>query len=347
MENIAFDPADVAPFEGSSYTGDPLSRAPKAGFKRDIPAAFIENAPPPAAEEIAVAFGLDQAFLPHAGVTIASLVANAPGARFRFLIIHDGVPSADRLKFERCARGHRFDWIQLVAPNVLALPGKEHLSRATYFRLCLPDLVPAEIRRLLYLDGDVVVLGDVRELFFEDLGSCAIAAVPDVGMDAEKFADRFGLQPQRLGYFNSGVLLMNIEKLRMTGDCAFAISLLETQIAEFDYGDQCALNLAFWGKWKRLDPLWNVQRRMLMPQERKPCFAGAADMRTGYRPKLIHFTEYNKPWSIDGYHPLIWTYYRYLKRTPYRKEIMSRGEVGVVKDIRRRLKTYLNLLRLK
>lgn len=48
--------------------------------------------PQPPASEVTIAFGLDTAYLPHAAVVLASLIANAPGAKLRFLIVHDGIP---------------------------------------------------------------------------------------------------------------------------------------------------------------------------------------------------------------------------------------------------------------
>ncbi|TCU24595.1 lipopolysaccharide biosynthesis glycosyltransferase [Rhizobium azibense] len=303
--------------------------------------------PRPPASEVAIAFGLDTTYLPHAAVVLASLIANAPGAKFRFLVVHDGISPQARSTFERCGEGHRFDWLEIKGSSVLGMPGKRHISRAGYYRLMLAELAPPDIDRVLYLDADLVVMGDIRELYASDLGEHAIGAVCDVGMDGEVFAERFQLQPQRLGYFNSGVLLMDLAKLRASDDLSKVITVLETRIDDMEYGDQCALNVVFWSRWKQLDILWNVQRRMLMPQEGKPCYATAAEIKKGRRPKIIHFTEHNKPWSTDGWHPLIWTYYRYLKKTPYRAQVLKLGEVHFVKDLRRKIKTIVNWYRLQ
>lgn len=302
---------------------------------------------PEADAEVVVAFGLDLAYLPHAGVVVASLIANAPGAKFRFLIIHDGIRAEARSTFERCAIGHRFLWLQIAGSSVIDMPGKRHISRASYYRLTLAQFAPEEIERVLYLDADLVVMGDIRELFAADLGEYSIGAVADVGMDDRAFADRFSLHYRRLGYFNAGVLLMDLAKLRDSNDLAKVVTVLETRIDEMEYSDQCALNIVFWARWRPLDMLWNVQRRMLMPQENKPCFATAEEMKTRHRPKIIHFTEHNKPWSVDGWHPLIWTYYHYLKKTPYRAYVLNIGQVTLIKDLRRRLKTFLNWRRLQ
>jgi lipopolysaccharide biosynthesis glycosyltransferase len=252
-----------------------------------------------------------------------------------------------RSEFERCGLGHQFLWLKIDEPAVLAMPGKRHISRAGYFRLMIAELAPADINRVIYLDGDLVVTGDIRELYRTDLGQFAIGAISDVGMDDRTFADRFALAPQRLGYFNSGVLVLDLEKLRISNDFRRTLELLETRIDEMEYGDQCALNVIFWQRWMAIDMLWNVQRRMLMPNEGKSCFASREEMKIGYRPKIIHFTEHNKPWSVDAWHPLVWTYYRYLDRTPYALRVRQMAKVKWLREIRRRIKTFINWQRLK
>ena len=267
--------------------------------------------------------------------------------RFNFLVLHDGIPAEDRASFESCGVGHAFNWLQISEPAVLAMPGKRHISRATYFRLMIGELAPVDIGRVIYLDADLVVKSDIRKLYTVDLGGRSIRAVCDVGMDDRIFADRFGLPHQRLGYFNSGVLVLELHNIRRDGDFQHALDLLQKRSEDLEYADQCALNVVFWQRWAQLDVLWDVQRRMLMPQEGKPCFATAREMKTGKRPKIIHFTEYNKPWSLDGWHPLIWAYYDYLRKTPYNRYVREVAHVTFAKDVKRRIKTLLNWWRLR
>lgn len=296
--------------------------------------------PPRDVSEVVIAFGIDAGYLPHAAVALTSLIDNARDARFRFLIVHDGIPLDQHADLERCAPGQRFEWLEITDSRLLNMEGRRHVSRAAYHRLALPDLAPADVSKVLYLDADVVVIGDIRELWMQDLGDCMIGGVYDVGIDSEAFAKHFGLPPKRLAYFNSGILLLDLERIRQGNEFSQVLDLLETRFEELDQIDQDALNVVFWGQWKHFDPLWNVQRRMLM-QEGRPCFAEKSEMANDRRPKIIHFTEHNKPWSIDGYHPYIWKYYHYLKRTPYWDAVNKIGETNFKKSIRRRIKTTL------
>jgi len=304
------------------------------------------NTPQPDVGEVVIAFGIDAVYLPHAAVAVTSLIDNARGGRFRFLIIHDGIPFDQRADLERCAPGQRFEWLEITDSRLLNIEGRRHVSRAAYHRLAIPDLAPADVSKVLYLDADVVVIGDIRELWMQELGDCMIGGVYDVGVDSEAFAKYFGLPPERLAYFNSGILLLDLSRIRQGSEFSQVVDLLETRFEELDQIDQDALNIVFWGQWKHFDTLWNVQRRMLM-QEGRPCFAEKSEMANGRRPKIIHFTEVNKHWSIDGYHPYIWKYYHYLKRTPYWDAVNKIGETNFTKSLRRRVKTALNWALLK
>lgn len=293
------------------------------------------------ATEMTVAFGVDAAYVPHMGVAIASIVDNAPGGRFCFLILHDGIAAAERARLEACAPGQRFDWREITDDRLLDLKGCMHISRAMYYRLALPQLAPPTLSRVVYLDCDIVVTGDLRGLREVDLGGNAIAGVYDVGVEAEEFAGRFGLTPRRLSYFNSGVLLIDLDRVRAGTEFQDVIGVLQTRFDDLEYIDQDALNIVFWDHWTRLDPIWNVQRRMIVLDEGKPVHAERHELPLRRRPAIIHFTEINKPWSTDSYHPYVWKYFHYLRKTPYWDEVNALARMTPAKRLKRRIKTML------
>ena len=300
------------------------------------------------AKEILVAFGIDAGYAPHLAAALASIVANAPGARFRFMVIHDGVPEEEQWRIETAAPTQTFDWREVVDSRLLGLEGNHHISRATFYRFAIPVFAAPEVERAIYLDSDLIVLGDLRELIKVDLGDTMLGAVFDPGADVEAFAQRMRneVTPKPLAYFNAGVLLLDLAKIRASGAFEAAVRLALERADELVYGDQDVLNYVLWDQWTRLDPMWNAQRRMLL-QEGRACYASTEEMQIGRRPKIIHFTEEVKPWSKDGYHPLIWTYYRYLRRTPYWKRVNEKAGNSTIKHVRRLVRTSVNLSRLK
>ena len=295
--------------------------------------------------EIVVVFGIDAAYVPYVAATITSILSNTSAPRFRFIIIHDGVAGEDRRKIESCAQGHVIEWPEITDKRALGIETYDHITRASSYRFAIPDFAPADAKRVIYLDSDLIVLGDLRELSEIDLGENMIGAVFDAGVDFDAFAKRWALPAKRLSYFNAGVLVLDLEKIRATGALESAFELLSSRAHEFQFGDQCVLNLLFWDKWKRLPATWNVQTRMVTP-EGDPV-ATPQEMQTGCRPKLIHYTGAIKPWSRDPYHPFVWEFYRYLRRTPYWLSVNAAAQTTPWKHLRQYIKTVLNLGRLK
>lgn len=298
-------------------------------------------------DDIIVAFGVDLAYAPHLATTLTSIVANAPGAHFHFMIIHDGIPDTEKRKIEAGAKGQSFHWHEITDSRVLAFETRDYISRATYYRFAIPEFAPAEAKRVIYIDSDTVVLADLCELWHADLGGKPIAAVWDGGISATEFADRWQLPQVELGYFNAGIMVLDLEQIRAGGLFDQAVSHLQTRWNDFPWGDQDALNLLFWDNWTRLDPAWNCQRRMLVHLTNAPEYSTPENMRATGRPKIVHYTEAYKPWLPKAWHPLTWLYFRYLKRTPYWKSVNQNAETTPVKLLRHFIRTQLTLSRLK
>lgn len=261
-----------------------------------------------------IAMAFDAAYAPHAGAAIASVAEHCDAAReITFLMVHDGVPEPLQAQVQACAPAAQFLWVG-APPHLQSFPGRGYVSRATYLRLCLPELAPPDVRKVLYLDCDLIVCRDVRPLFALDLGGRPVGAVFDYWIDPATFAQRWGLE--RGGrYFNAGVLLLDLQRLRENGGFARAVALLAQNLQQFEFLDQDALNHAFWNDWTAMDPIWNVQRAMLAPGHETA--AQKADWPRGRRPGIVHYTSSHKPWVREAYTPYAWLYHRARAATPF------------------------------
>ncbi|OZB13749.1 MAG: hypothetical protein B7X53_15450, partial [Hyphomonas sp. 34-62-18] len=165
----------------------------------------------------------------------------------------------------------------------------------------------------------------------------------DPGIDATVFANEHGLKPVPHAYFNAGMMVIDLEKVRASHAFEHAFEVISEGRIQLRYADQCALNLVLWNQWARLDPVWNMQRRMLIDEPWEPVFATREEMNWGRRPKLIHYTTAKKPWHKDAYHPYTWLYFRYLRRTPYWQEINQGSGTTLLQHARRCIKANLLL----
>ena len=131
--------------------------------------------------------------------------------------------------------------------------GCRNLSKSAYYRLLLVSILPTDIEKVLYLDCDIIVCGDISYLWKIDLENYAVAAISDL-----KIMPLNGIHSQTLSmsydlaYFNSGFMLVNLSYWRRYNLERRLLTFLKTHIVVFH--DQDALNYVLKGKWFMLPP---------------------------------------------------------------------------------------------
>jgi lipopolysaccharide biosynthesis glycosyltransferase len=276
------------------------------------------TSPPP--DPIEIVCGVDSRYAPHLGVMLRSLAMTNPGQPIRVHVLHDGVDALLRRTVDRCAAGLVIEWYGVTTHCALGFPPLLQITRATYLRLTMTEHLPASIKRVLYLDVDMIVNGSLLPLWTLDLAGKACAAVIDPGIDPDNFATRHALSPGL--YFNAGVILFDLEKVRKKSVLERAVTLLADRPDGYEFADQDALNIVLWNDWLPVDPAWNFQRKflyrnfaawhLLSPLPRKA-------------PLIVHYTEQEKPWQRTEWHPYAWLYIKNLPYTPFRTQVMRAG----------------------
>ena len=180
--------------------------------------------------------------------------------------------------------------------------GEEAVQTACY-RLFIPDLLEDE-SRCLYLDCDTVICHPLTELYDTYMGSASIAGVTDrlclKEDQVRRMEKEWGVAP---GYYiNAGVILMNLERMRDSGNVRHALELAYK--TPFQYVDQDVLNQIYQGevmllpKQYNLCPKDNLQDmkafRMLLPE-----YAGLFSDEALTDPVIVHYIGNNKPWSCS------------------------------------------------
>ncbi|MBX3300746.1 MAG: glycosyltransferase family 8 protein [Nitrospira sp.] len=163
-----------------------------------------------------------------------------------------------------------------------------YISKMTYVRLLLPQLVTQSVSRVLYLDADLLVLDDLTSLMKTDLEGTVVGAVLD-RWDWQIKRREPGLEnvPRVRDYFNAGVLLINLERWRKERISEKALEYL-VQYPLTPFADQDALNVACDGLWTKLDPRWNFHDH---------CDKRILNMEPEQRPGVLHFAGPQKPWN--------------------------------------------------
>lgn len=210
-----------------------------------------------------------------------------------------------------------------------------HTNHLTYFRLKLASVLPKEVDRCLYLDVDMLVLRDLRELFTYDLGENLAAVVLDCSnpyqekrLKARDSTQADFIFPFRKEYFNSGFMLINLKKWRESQVESRALEFMRTFITRV--GDQDILNAIIGKETLKLPPKWNFfinhfnakrlgRRDDFCADESKNCLYGytSKEYQESLREiAIVHYTFLGaKPWENEckmldtAYLPLDYPYY--------------------------------------
>lgn len=206
-----------------------------------------------------------------------------------------------------------------------------------YYRLLLADILPQKIHKVLYLDADIIIRHDLSQLWNYNIKDNALAAVEDQSPNY-KFWE-FLNYPKEKGYFNSGVILFNLDYLRKNKSSHTLINFIKHNPDKLKCPDQDALNYVFRNNKELLPLKYNVMEGFY----RQPPLQPDSDKleEAIMDPYILHFNG-DKPWQKRCHHPLKNLYYVYRRSTPWNdSNFMERFKHKRVITRRQQLNTWI------
>lgn len=265
----------------------------------------------------------DDNYVPHCGVMITSLLSNHKG-NFDVVIhlIDDHICEENKQKLIQIVCNFNqeiiFHAIDAHLIEALKLQGDTYTLPIVYYRLFVSRILDTSINKVLYLDCDLIVLKDIVSLFKINMDKFAIAAVRDVNQpmwEEQAFQMGFSYTDR---YFNSGVLLINLEKWRRdkVENELFQFSVSDRRVF---FPDQDALNKVFRDKWLELPPYWN---RFNLVRYKNVVFKNQRDFLDYiYSPSIVHFASKTaRPWMKLHFVPFGDKYNDYCALTPWKND---------------------------
>jgi lipopolysaccharide biosynthesis glycosyltransferase len=249
--------------------------------------------------------------------------------RLRVFVIDGGITPESRQRFEEkiASRDNvEVEWVKIDPAQLKDLPTAGHLLSSVYLRLLMGDLLPAELDRVIYLDVDMLVEGDLSELWREEFGQAIVLAVRNYSRSIMRsYLPLPGVHPaqrRRQRYFNSGVMLVNLNRWREEQIGHAALEYIREHRSAIQYGDQDGLNAVLFGKWEELDISWNAQvDKLLNPQQlgQGEMYDEIRDRRDEllYHPRIQHFTGGKKPWHAGRFKPVRRAFLHYLHESEW------------------------------
>lgn len=275
----------------------------------------------PAAGPIHIACQSSEELAPDCGVMLRSLLSTNPGERFVIHYLHgDSVGPETRARLEGVVTdlGARWEPIRITDRLITGFPVLERYGGSiVWFRLLLPRLLP-ELERVLYLDADLLVLEPVRPLWEIDLAGRCLAAVtqPLLRRERQRVVRDLGV-PDAGRYFNTGVMVMDLGRLRSSGLMQAAERVPRERRVPIPWVDQDALNVTLWAERLDLHPRWNVMNPCFeLPARYLPWPRREVEEATA-RPAIVHFIGPYKPWHYRLRHPYAAQWFAHLEKTPW------------------------------
>ncbi len=298
---------------------------------------------------IAIFAAADEGYAIPMATMMSSVLINHKGEMpITFYLSGDDIGAESKERLQSLAESHSaaVEWVNISAADAETLrestrvsPKLRSLSSHAFDRLLMPRLLPEDLERVIYLDADLVVSGDIEELWNLPLGDYPILATQEYSiptaadvcnianiqtLSEPDFTHIFavmGLEPDTK-YFNSGVMLVNLNAWREKDITSQLLTCLSHHIQKCILWDQDILNAVLAKQWGELSPQWNSVTHLHEAgswRESESPYTEEAFNAALDNPKIIHFSTSRKPWKFGCAHPAKDLYFEYLDKTPWKE----------------------------
>lgn len=287
-----------------------------------------------AKEEVAVAFAADENIAIGLYVAVYSVVRNADSeSEYTVYVLDGGLSEKTKGRIKKIGLGKdkvKIEIIEDFSDETRKLKDPERVGRSAYLRFLIPSLISEKHDRLVYLDSDVLVGEDIYNMVKQDMGKNTIMAAQDFLLPTVQDAERYTRLtdvvnlPGEEPYFNSGVLMIDIEKWKRNEVSERCIDMIHKNNDKLVMDDQDALNGILYRKWGMLDPRWNVQLNWTEKNEKEFRYEKIIHKigrdKIMDNPYLIHYNVRKKPWDMGTKGKFRKKYLEYLRSSNWFEE---------------------------
>jgi lipopolysaccharide biosynthesis glycosyltransferase len=260
----------------------------------------------PERENVVIVCGADDKFAMPLAVTMFSALINlGPSVIPDLFIIDGGIKPQNKRRVEQVLANSKkrfnLQWIPFDLSSIGSVRETSHISKATYLRILIPDLLPQSISKAIYLDCDMIIEKDLNSLWeIEFEGELAMGVqdfcYPYVSTP-NAVTDRIKIPcPADTVYCNCGMLVLNLAAWRKYDIKSKIFAYLAEHHQYLINNDQEGINVIVAGNWKLLDPKWNVTLSSIacISEDGNTDVNKIESLRDD--PYIIHFTSPHKPW---------------------------------------------------
>ena len=290
-----------------------------------------------------IALCTDEKYSYPCGVCITSILENNKNEDCHIYILTNYLSETTLSKFQRLSETYqrKIEIITIDDETINGLKVSTLFPKSIYYRFLLPQIIKES--RVLYLDCDIIVTASLSGLWNTDISDYACAAVEDQASDDITIKNRIGIYGD---YFNSGVLLMNLDYWRKNNTASTLIDFIYENPGICEFPDQDALNIVLQGKVFFLEYQYNYQEIFYWDKSRLYLHKKKWSklLPENILPTIIHYSTSSKPSNKGCTHPLKNEFIKYKNQSPWKgKRIKSKN--SFLKKIELIIKNAIFILR--
>ena len=206
-----------------------------------------------------------------------------------------------------------------------SLYSSKHLSIAAYIRLFIGDILPTNIDKILYLDCDIIVADNLRELWNTNIDNHSVAGVADLHICYSRSEIFRNLDyPSTKLYINTGVLLINLKYWRDANIVNTFLDFFKEKYDRLKFHDQDIINGTLYDSKLLLPIRYNILNVYYYANNDRDISNNKEEVYAALRnPAIIHFSSPEKPWLKLSMHPLTSEFIRYRNISPWKDEPLT------------------------
>lgn len=300
-----------------------------------------------------IALITDENYIIPTGTAIASILQSNKRENFHFYIVTQKLSLASNSLLLSFIEPHKtraqLEVITIDDDDIADFPIRkgDHVSIATYFRIYFQKIIPITENKLLFIDGDTLCLDSLFDFYNTNITNYSCAVVHDERNDEETNFTRLKYKKNN-GYFNAGVMLINLDWWRKNSVMEKCLEYISTEPDACLWHDQDALNHVLNGTVLWVDFRYNFTQGFYF-DKKDMCidskYYSAIDCARK-SPTIIHFSSAYKPWHVECNHPLKKFYRAFYKQYMGEKLHLTYKQCGIAK-LKWHIKRIINKLHIK
>lgn len=282
-------------------------------------------------ETLNVLFSADDNYAQHLGAAVYSLLAaNTEFRKINVFVVDNEIRQENKNRLFDII--NKYDNAEIILldysklKDSLNLKMQWQISVSAYARLFISEIMPKEVKKILYLDCDIIVRDSLFDLWNTDLEGNVLAAVQDAVNDEIKGS--VGVLPEQQ-YFNSGLLLIDFEEWNRQNIGEKCFDFIKEKNGSVTHHDQGVLNGVLINNWKRvalkynlmtIHYVFNLKQIEKYYQDHSVFYTEDEIEKAKTKPAIIHYTPSftTRPWIGNCKHPLKQYYWDAVSHTPWK-----------------------------